>query len=71
MSGAVLAPEIPRELAVREERTLEITLVWRPSDDAAFLLVLDQTTRDAAIVQLPDRSDAMRAFREPMAYLAW
>jgi hypothetical protein len=67
-STAFLAPEIPRELAFRQQRSLEITLAWRPSDDSVFLLVLDLITRDAAVVQLPDRSDAMRAFREPFSY---
>ena len=69
-STALLAPEIPRELAVREQHSLEITLAWRPSDDSLFLTVLDRRTRDAVVVQLHDRSDAMRAFREPMGYLS-
>ena len=67
---ALLAPEILRELAVRQQDSLEITLAWRPSDDSVFLLVLDQRTRDAAVVELPDRSDAIRAFREPIGYLS-
>ena len=50
-SQTFLAPEVPRELAVRTQHSLEITLVWRPSDDSVFLLVLDQGTRDAAVVR--------------------
>jgi hypothetical protein len=67
--AAEVVADIPRELAVRRYRSVEIKLAWRPSDDSVFLLVLDRRTRDAAVVRLPDRADAMRAFGQPQDYL--
>ena len=57
-----------RELAHRRGDGIEVTLRWRPEDDAIVLAVEDWATGDAFEVEV-DRDRALDAFRHPFAYM--
>jgi hypothetical protein len=56
------------ELDARSSSGLEVTLLWRPADDATAVSVHDRTTGVALAATVPAVS-AADAFRHPFAYL--
>ena len=59
----------PRELAAREGDGIQVTLLWRPADNALTVLVEDtRAERGFDLAVAPDR--ALDAFYHPYAYAA-
>ena len=47
MTTSTPTPNSPRELAHRSSDGLDVSLLWRPADDTAYLSVLDHRTQKA------------------------
>jgi hypothetical protein len=56
-----------RELAYRESEGLEVTLLWRPDDDALSVLVVDTRSRNCFMLPA-ERDHALDVFNHPFAH---
>lgn len=57
----------PRELAAREGvGGLDVRLIWRPHDEAVFVVVSDPAAREQFALQV-DPANALDAFHHPYA----
>jgi hypothetical protein len=58
-----------RELAHRTADGIEVTLMWDPVDDRAFVAVVDTRNGTAFDIEVGDENP-MRVFNHPYAYCA-
>jgi hypothetical protein len=57
-----------RELATRRGDGIEVSLHWRPEDDAVVLTVADWKSGESFEIEV-ERDRALDAFRHPFAYV--
>ena len=58
------------ELDSRSNDGIEVSLLWRPSDDQVFVRVVDARAGEQFEIFV-DAEDALDAFQHPFAYAAW
>ena len=67
MTASIPTHTSPRELAHRSGDGLDVSLLWRPSDNTPYLSVLDHRTHTAMHFSVA-RDAALDAFNHPFAY---